>query len=275
MKKNKGITLISLVVTIAVLIILGSIATYSGVNVIRQSKLDKFTTEMGIMQTEVNNLYDRYSNGTEEEKNQIINYGKELDSEANNVFTVNASGITDSSGYRYYDKDTIAGLGIENIEEEFYVNVSKRSVISRLGIEYEGEKYYTLEQLPGGLYNIEYENKNTEKPTFDVSAEEVNGKHKITISNIQYNGYINKWEVKYQKEGQDYWSTSEDISFFVNEGGKYKIKIANGSVESEEKEVKAGKEIIDKTTSYVANYLDIDYDEKADGIIYADLALRR
>ena len=250
MKKNKGITLISLVVTIAVLIILASIATYSGVNVIRQSKLDKFTTEMGIMQTEVNNLYDRYSNGTEEEKNEIINYGKELDSEANNVFTVNASGITDSSGYRYYDKDTIESLGIENIEEEFYVNVSKRSVISRLGIEYEGEKYYTLEQLPSGLYNVEYENKNIEKPTFDVSAEEVNGKYKITISNIQYSGYIDKWEVKYQKEGQDYWSTSEDLSFFVNESGKYKIKIVNGSVESEEKEVKAGIEIIDKTTSY-------------------------
>ena len=53
---NKGVTLISLVVTIVVLIILTSIATYSGVNVIRQSKLDKFTAEMKIMQTEVNNL---------------------------------------------------------------------------------------------------------------------------------------------------------------------------------------------------------------------------
>ena len=53
---NKGVTLISLVVTIVVLIILASIATYSGVNVIRQSKLDKFTAEMKIMQTEVNNL---------------------------------------------------------------------------------------------------------------------------------------------------------------------------------------------------------------------------
>ena len=74
MKQDKGITLVSLVITIAVLIILASIATYSGVNVIRQSKLNKFTTEMGIMQTEVNNLYDKYSNGTEEEKNEIINY---------------------------------------------------------------------------------------------------------------------------------------------------------------------------------------------------------
>ena len=237
MKKNKGITLISLVVTIAVLVILASIATYSGVNVIRQSKLHKFTTEMEIMQTEVNNLYDRYSDGTEEEKNEIINYGEELDSGAKNIFTLNASGITDSSGYRYYDRNTIKGLGIENIEEEFYVNVEKRSVISKLGIEYEGKKYYTLDQLPSGLYNVQYENKNTQKPTFDAEVEEINGEYKITISNIQYNGYIDKWEVKYQKEGQDYWSTSEDLSFFLAEGGIYKIKIINGNVESEEKTI--------------------------------------
>ena len=44
-------------------------------------------------------------------------------------------------------------------------------------------------------------------------------------------------EVKYQKEGQDYWSTSEDLSFFLAEGGIYKIKIINGNVESEEKTI--------------------------------------
>ena len=126
MKEDKAITLVSLVITIAVLIILASIATYSGVNVIRQSKLNKFTTEMGIMQTEINNLYDRYSNGTEEEKNEIINYGKELDSEANNVFTVNASEITDSSEYRYYDMETI-----ESLNRKFRNRRSRRRVLCK------------------------------------------------------------------------------------------------------------------------------------------------
>ena len=101
------------------LIILASIATYSGVNVIKQSKLNKFTAEMKIMQTEVNNLYDRYSNG----EIDVLNIGKELDSEANNVFTGSGSGITDSSGYRYYDIEIIESLGIEGVEGEFYVNV--------------------------------------------------------------------------------------------------------------------------------------------------------
>ena len=233
-KKEKGITLISLVITITVLIILASIATYSGINVIKQSKLNKFTAEMKIMQTEVNSLYDRYMSGEE----SVLGTGKELDSEANNVFTTNASGITDSSGYRYYDRGTIESLGIKEVEEEFYVNVEKRSVISRLGIEYEGKKYYTLEQLPNGLYNVEYENKNLNGPEFKATIEQDdNGELKVEVTDIKYDGYVNKWEVKYKLEGEDYWRTSEEFEFKVEEFGKYKIKVVNGEIESEEKEI--------------------------------------
>ena len=58
-KKENGITLMSLVITIVILIILASIATYSGIEVIKSSKLTKFTTEMKIMQTQVNELYQK------------------------------------------------------------------------------------------------------------------------------------------------------------------------------------------------------------------------
>ena len=46
MKKlnSKGITLVALVITIIVLLILSSIATYSGLNVVKSSKLTVFTT---------------------------------------------------------------------------------------------------------------------------------------------------------------------------------------------------------------------------------------
>ena len=58
-KKENGITLMSLVITIVILLILASIATYSGIEVIKSSKLTKFTTEMRIMQTQVNELYQK------------------------------------------------------------------------------------------------------------------------------------------------------------------------------------------------------------------------
>lgn len=230
---QNGITLITLVVTIIMLLILASVATYSGIEVIKSSKLTTFTTEMKIMQTQVNELYE-----TDRENATAIGKNiSDVKAQADKVFTTNASGITDQTGYRYFDQDTIKQLGIERVKGEFFVNIERRSVISFKGFEYEGKTYYTLEQLPNGLYNVQYQDKNTGEPTFEIDYKKIADKDiRITISNIQYDGYIEKWKVKYQKEGQEYWNTSEDLTFSVKEDGIYKIKIVNGEIESQEKE---------------------------------------
>ena len=239
-REEKGITLIALVITIALLLILASIGTYSGVNFIKQAKLNKFTTEMKVMQTEVNDLYDRYSNG----ETEVLNLGKSLDGNANNVFTSGASGITEGiDKYKYYDQETIKGLGIDGVDGEFYVNVEKRSVVSHDGLEYEGTTYYTLDQLPQGLYNVEYSDRNTGDVTFDLSCDNwTNGKGNIQVTNVQYSkGYIDKWQVEYKLQGQDYWSTSEDLSFFVDTPGMYTVRVVNGDVVSGEKQIEVVK----------------------------------
>ena len=205
-KKENGITLMSLVITIVILIILASIATYSGIEVIKSSKLTKFTTEMRIMQTQVNELYQKMQDGdtTIKELGKIISeIGNQT--QVNNVF--NAVGITtkdEREQYKYFDKDTIKRLNIEGVSGTFFVNIDKRSVISYEGFQYEDKYYYTLEQLPNGLYNVEHEKNTNEPPTFDTNVEKVSeGKWRITVSNINYDGYINKWSVKYKLEDSD------------------------------------------------------------------------
>ena len=194
-KKENGITLMSLVITIVILLILASIATYSGIEVIKSSKLTKFTTEMKIMQTQVNELYQKMQDGdtTIKELGKIIS---EIGNQTQVDDVFEEVGITeDERGkYRYFDKNTIEKLNIEGVSGTFLVNIYKRSVISYEGFQYEGKYYYTLDQLPNGLYNVEYEEKNTNKPTFDTNVEKVSeGKWRITVSNINYDGYINKW----------------------------------------------------------------------------------
>ena len=215
LNERKGITLVSLAITIVVLIILASIGTSAGIDVIKQAKLNAFTTELEVMQVKVNELYDEYSSGN----NEVLDYGKDLSlsgGQADKVLTSSVSGITDNkSDYRYYDKTTINALKLEGIDSEFFVNIKTRSVVSYNGVEYEGITYYTLEQLPQGLYNVTYEDRNIGK----------------------YDGYIEKWEIRYKKEGQDYWMASEDLMFTVKDSGKYYIKIVNGDVESDQKEI--------------------------------------
>ncbi len=241
-KKENGITLMSLVITIVILLILASIATYSGIEVIKSSKLTKFTTEMKIMQTQVNELYQKMQDGdtTIKELGKIIS---EIGNQTQVDDVFEEVGITeDERGqYRYFDKDTIEKLNIEGVSGTFFVNIYKRSVISYEGFQYEGKYYYTLDQLANGLYNVKYEEKNTNKPTFDTNVEKVSeGKWRITVSNINYDGYINKWSVKYKLEDSNNWSTSEDLSFIVEKEGYYDVKIDNKPIESEEKTVILG-----------------------------------
>lgn len=238
MKNTKGITLISLVITIAVLAILASIATYSGMNIVRSSKLTAFSTELKIMQTQVNAIYE------DKDKTDIgVDIEGDIKTQADKVFTTSESGITSQEGYKYWDQELIKGLGIEGIEQDFFVNLEKRSVVSYQGFEYNGKTYYTLQQIPSSLYNVEYgdPNDDDEKPTFEVNVERIgNQKWRITIpkESISYkSGYIDKWQVQYQLEGRDYWNTSEDLSFVVKEKGNYQIKIQNGAIVSEEKSI--------------------------------------
>ena len=56
-KNNKGITLVALVITIVVILILASVATYSGIDAIKSSEFTRFSAELKIMQTQVNSIY--------------------------------------------------------------------------------------------------------------------------------------------------------------------------------------------------------------------------
>ena len=250
---SKGVTLVALIITIVVLIIIASIATYSGIDIIRSSRLTSFTTEMKIMQTEVNELYEQWKNGEiiiddngnvtiqEDESTQVsigkdLTYDSDVENQASYVLIHEldlGDTLSDLKGYRYFDYATIEYLGIEGTEGEFFVNIADRKVVSFEGFRYDGVMYYTLEQLPQSLYNVDY-NPNQGKPTFDLSYEAIgDSKWRITVSNIQYDGNIDKWYVKYQEDGTDYWNTSEDLNFVVNKDALYNIYIENGDVVSD------------------------------------------
>lgn len=253
--ENSGITLISLVVTIIVIIILATIGINTGINTLKSSQLTRFTAQMKLMQIEVNELYEKYitggtvktKDGTKFVGEGILNIGKELtqadQEQISKIFRTTAEGgsnVLDETGYRYFDTETISSLKIEGIDQEFLVNVQTRSFISFSGFKYNNEMYYTLEQVPDGLYNVGYINPNTGKPTFDVNYEKLpNGKWKVNINNIKYEegqeGYITKWNVKYQlanTEKPDKWYTSEELSFIVDITGKYRILIYQQDVQS-------------------------------------------
>ena len=246
MKKESGITLIALVVTIIVLLILSSFAVYTGHDAIENTKYTKFVAELKIMQTYVNSWYEELNTNSSQLETNINKKFTEIGAKNASLDTqaqVALSAIKDDSDYSDYyilDEEEKETLGVEGVSQIVLVNVKKRKVVSYYGLNYNGDMYYTLDGSDE-IYNVEYK-EQTGVPTFNVKSEYVNqGKARITVYGIDYTGddkYNDKWKVKY-RIGQGEWETSNNLSFIVAEDGDYSIKVVskNEDISSQESKI--------------------------------------
>ena len=223
MKKTeeKGITLVALVITIVVLLILASIGINSGIPTLKSAKFTQFRNELKILQTRVNEL----------NQNNETEIGiKELTQEQKDKITANIENANETIilGFRYCDSAYIQNnLGLESVERDYLINVEYRYVISIEGFEYQGNKYYMINQLPGGTYNVEYTDKNpkTGEFDFDVKSFKEGEKWRIEVSNIVYPGYITNWKVQYRLEDEITWKAANGLDFYVVEEGNYYVQV--------------------------------------------------
>lgn len=245
--KTSGITLISLVITIIILLILAAIATYSGVEVLKSSNVTVFTVELKILQTNVDKIRSQKESFDETEGESIQAGTARYNELVERLKLVKDYGYSDDaesiSGYKFFTEQQLKDdLYIEGVKQSVFINLEKRKVISLEGARYENQKVYVLEQLPTNLYNVEYKGQGSgSKPTFDVKIKETiaGTKWEVNILNVQYEGNIEKWDVYYKKADTDDWRVGRQEYFTISEMGEYKIKLVNGDIQSEEISIKA------------------------------------
>lgn len=252
----KGVTLMTLVVTIIVLLILGSIVTYSGIEAMNNTKRTKFVTELKIMQSYVNKWYEEWKNDnpsnppgvnlghTDEDsfrrsiRIHFWNDEKEITSvEGKSDYRTRLVdlNISNFSDYYFISREKIKSFGIEEVSQDLLVSVIDRKVISYEGLKDNGKMYYTIDSLEGvkgfdTIYNVEYQNQNTGNANFTVDYNYIGqGKTRVIVSNINYDGDNQKWKVKY-RVGNGNWNISDNLSFIVSEYGQYHIGLFNSFV---------------------------------------------
>lgn len=229
--KENGVTLIALVITIILLLILASIGITVGTSTLDSAAFTQFKSELKVMQNKVNEL----NQSTEK------NIGADLSEKQKNILNIEViSNIIYKdvssedkekiqNGFRYCDRKYIQNdFGLDSVKRDYLINVEYRYVIFPDGFEYEGTTYYMIDQIEEEIYNVRYNNKNEKSGSFDVNTTKEDNKWKIEISNIQYNGYVDKWQVKYKLDGTSYWETSNDLTFYLRDEGTYTIKVIHG-----------------------------------------------
>lgn len=187
LKNNKGITIVALIITVILMLILVSVATYSGINTYKNTEVTKFVAQMQLIQTKVDELV---------EENNIENIGEEIttdETKKNIIDLAYTNGEIQSNTdeyknkFKYISRENLElQLDIADIEDDVLVNFETREVISISGVEYGGKKYYTQYKLPNGqtlIYNESVERNLTFN--LEISVDGLNST--VSISNISIN----------------------------------------------------------------------------------------
>ena len=197
LKRQNGITMISLVVTIIVLVILSSMVTHTGISSIKNTRFERFKNELEIVQKNVDVWYEQ----TVEKSTDEIMLGSPITADRKTEFDslitkvaqiVNNSGDqnssktvtvkTDINRYRYFGENEFTDLQIDGIENEYLIDIKSQVAIFIGGYEFEDIKYYMLDQIRdvtrGGSSIGEY----IKISSFSIESNiEMTYKDKITI----------------------------------------------------------------------------------------------
>ena len=165
---NKGITLISLVTTVFIMIILTAVAVNIGYNSIESVKLQNFNYDLQQVQGKVDVIYEKIKLGDESyitlgsnitESSEAINtlktvknidYGN-LTEEEEEIYYIN-----DDTTYRYLTERQIQQLfEISSNPGDMIINFQTTEVISVYGFEYKGQTYYRLSDFNNTYKSVE------------------------------------------------------------------------------------------------------------------------
>ena len=153
LNNNKGITLISLTITIIILLIIASVSTISGISAIRYIKYTDAKSQFEVMQSKVNEWYKQWNNDAD---SKVLDYGKSIDECDRTKLAITASG-KDLTGYRYFSAEYIKNdLDIQGINYDFLINVKTYSVLLYGGIVYQNKSCSSAEDF--GIHKIQYDN---------------------------------------------------------------------------------------------------------------------
>lgn len=145
---SKGITIISLVITIIIILVLTSITVYTGDNIIKKARLQTINTNMMLIQAKTKTIAEqaKFNKDTSNYKGNPVNNisgNKKIDK-------LLEQGIIENADIYYLlSSEDLVNMGLEKIEidDGYIVNYETEEIIYVRGFETEGVTYYKLSEM--------------------------------------------------------------------------------------------------------------------------------
>ena len=259
-KNEKGITLAVLAITIIVMTILATVVTYSALDSLRTAQKNAFISEMEMVQAKVNVIYEKMQNNT-----QDIEYYNSLGQDVSVLgeeTLIKILGDSSRDGFKYFSKEDLKNLELEDINQEVIINFSTREVISTRGIKIGGVMYYKLSNIPNYKgHNIDYINKmcynETIKEKLNIWVKILKATNLEEIEKRSY--YMGEIGKNLVNEVERLSNDEHIIGLYDGELHERKVRASILSFERQK-----AKEVIAK--NMISNNLDIDLISKITGL---------
>lgn len=241
-KDNKGITIIALIITVIIMLILLSVATYTGANAYKNAKVSKFVTKMQLLQSKIDDL----SNDEIEDLDLDIASTEDQVTAIQNAYNNHEISSNNPNSYKVFEVDDILNiLNVENIQNEIMVNFETREIVSTIGVEYNnGENvktYYTQYLLPNGQKVYQGNSSQTRTLSFDTTQSLDGLNCTLAINNVSIsNGTLMYGEIISEENSQEeivsewkritnYSEENKTYSTNIAKSGRYKFKLQDNT----------------------------------------------
>ena len=180
MKKNRGITMVALVITIVVLLIIAGISIGAGNNAIKNSKLENLKTNMLLIEVKAKEQLENakfrlgtsFDKATEEEKTNRVNTAKSELSE----FTEDE--IVDGNIFNNNTKITTKKIEEDNKNNIYYYKLSTKNLIDM------GLKNVKSDEK-NGYYIVKYKLKDSTIEIYNTKGFDDEGNVVYSLTDIK------------------------------------------------------------------------------------------
>lgn len=234
---NKGITLVTLVITIILMLIIIGISISTSMKSLDSTSLNSFYTELEIIQKRVDDIAS--NNESYIDSNGKVVYIKKQGTPYLALSTSlqeNLRKILDNEGaelglnkmnFRYFTKEQLESqLGLMDIRYNVFIDFNTRTVIAEDGINVNGKTYNILFNE---TYFVKQESKDdaiVKSMSFEaVKYGKKNYKIIVTLKNSAGNDVnTNIGTLRYKKVDTRYWETADGLEIIVDELTRYDIE---------------------------------------------------
>ena len=179
MKKNRGITMVALVITIVVLLIIAGISIGAGNNAIKNSKLENLKTNMLLIEVKAKEQIENakfrlgtsFDKATEEEKKNRVNTAK-------SEFTTGKEIVDENIIFNNNTKITTEKIKEDNTNNVYYYKLSTQNLMDM------GLKNVKSDEKDG-YYIVKYDLKNSTIEIYNTEGFDDEGNVAYSLTDIK------------------------------------------------------------------------------------------